>query len=221
MPLSKIDCSSLPLAPDFQFETALWAQGTRAVAGIDEAGRGALAGPVAAAVIIFPPEPGLYQALMGVRDSKLMSSKQREVWAERLPGMALAHAVGYASNQEIDAFGIVPATRLAVQRAIIGLAMPPEHLLIDYLDLPDCPLPQTPLVKGDSRSLSIAAASILAKVSRDKHLQELDVLYPGYGFAQNKGYGTAAHQQALSALGFSPVHRRSFRLKKLPDRSGI
>ena len=215
MSAKKFDRSLLPSAPDFSFESALWAQGVNVVAGIDEAGRGALAGPVAAAAIIFPPEPGLCLALTGVRDSKVMSPAQRGEWASRLPGLALAYAVGYASNLEIDALGILPATCLAVERALAGLAQTPQHLLIDYLVLPGCPTPQTPLVKGDARSLSIAAASILAKVARDDCLRQLDTAFPGYGFARHKGYGTAAHRKALSDLGPSPVHRRSFRLSKI------
>ena len=211
---NKFDRSLIPSRPDFHFETQVWRQGYTAVAGIDEAGRGALAGPVVAAAVIFPPEPELLPTLNGVRDSKVMSSNQRELWAGRVANIAVTYAVGFASCREIDEFGIMSATYLAMARAIDDLEHPPQHLLLDYLKLPDSSIPQTALVKGDARSLSIAAASILAKVARDSHLCHLDEQYPGYGFAKNKGYGTAAHRQALIDLGISPAHRRSFNFRK-------
>lgn len=206
------DPSQIPPAPDFSFEKPLWDQGITRVAGIDEAGRGALAGPVAAAAVIFPAyaDPA---RLFGVRDSKQMTPAQRCTWAERLLVLVVTSAVGYASAAEIDQLGIVPATRLAVKRAIQGLHSAPEHLLVDYLPLPGITQPQTQLVKGDARSLSIAAASILAKTARDAKLRALDQCYPGYFLAEHKGYGTAAHRAALSQLGYSPEHRRTFRLK--------
>jgi ribonuclease HII len=185
------------------------------VAGIDEAGRGALAGPVAAAVVVFPPNPDLSAALNGVDDSKRLTPAAREHWAVRIKHLASGWGIGLADNDEIDGIGIVPATRLAMQRAINQLPWRPEHLLLDYLDLPENPLPQTSLVKGDRRSLSIASASILAKTFRDALMRELDVQYPGFGFAQNKGYGTAIHRQALHSLGPCPVHRLSFEYKIL------
>jgi ribonuclease HII len=120
--------------------------------------------------------------------------------------------VGFATAEEIDQMGILPATRLAAYRALEALKSPPLHLLLDYLFLPDIPTPQTALIKGDRRSLSIAAASILAKTSRDAHMRELDLVYPGYGFAVHKGYGTVSHRSALRHLGASPVHRMSFEL---------
>jgi ribonuclease HII len=199
-----------PPAPDLSFETELWMAGIKAVAGIDEAGRGALAGPVAAAALILPAKPGLAPLLTGVRDSKQMTPLARTRWASRLKEIALSWGVGFASAEEIDAIGIVPATCLAAQRAVEQLRPQPEHLLIDYLHLPDTTLPQTSLVKGDARCTSIAAASILAKTSRDLLCHELDIQYPGYGFSQHKGYGTAAHLAALTRLGPAPVHRRSF-----------
>ena len=206
----KFDRSLIPPAPDFQFELALWQGGIQWVAGIDEAGRGALAGPVAAAAVIFPPNPDLIADLGGVRDSKEMTPDQRTNWAARLPGLAQAWGVGFASNIEIDTMGIVPATRLAVQRALQQCPLVPQHLLIDYLELPDCPLPQTPLVKGDARSLSIAAASIMAKTARDELMRKIEQEYPGYKFAANKGYGTAAHRKVIHELGLTPLHRKSF-----------
>lgn len=208
----KFDLDLLPPSPDLAFEAGLWDRGVRAVAGVDEAGRGALAGPVAAAAVILPQDRGLVRAMEGVRDSKEMTPQQREEWAARLPGMVLAWAVGFASHEEIDAIGILPATRLAAQRAIDRLCLAPEHLLLDYITLPGCGLPQTPLIKGDARCLSIAAASIFAKTARDALMRRLDAEYPGYHFFNNKGYGTAAHREGLERLGLSPVHRKSFRM---------
>ena len=217
MMVVKFDRSLLPEAPDFLFESELWAKEIKLVAGIDEAGRGALAGPVSAAALILPAEPGLQDLLEGVRDSKEMTPQQREFWALRLKKFALSWGVGFASHQEIDAFGIVEATRLAAQRALNELVPPPQHLLIDYLELPDCSLPQTALVKGDARSLSIAAASILAKTSRDALMRQMDTCYPGYGFAAHKGYATAAHRHAILELGPTPIHRQSFALWQICD----
>ncbi len=214
----KFDLSLLPEAPDFSFELPLWDCRIINIAGIDEAGRGALAGPVAAAAIIFHPTPSLSENLVGVRDSKELTPRARTYWAERLQEIAVAWEVGFASHQEIDDMGIVPATCLAIQRALDSLQVVPQHLLVDYLELPDSHIPQTSLVKGDARSLSIAAASILAKTARDTRLCELDAQYPGYDFAKHKGYGTASHQEALALLGPSPVHRLSFRPLK---RDGV
>lgn len=210
----RFDLNLIPPSPDFSFETDLWQRGVRLVAGVDEAGRGALAGPVVAGVVIFPPEPQLAARLQGVRDSKQMTPAQRQVWAERLPALVLSSAVGFASAQEIDRLGILPATRLAVQRALEAAALSVQHLLVDYLPLPQVPLPQTQLVKGDARSLSIAAASILAKTARDAHMCLLDQDYPGYALAVHKGYGTIAHRKAVLRLGFSAEHRKTFRVKE-------
>ena len=197
--------------PDFAFEKVLWAEGLQIVAGIDEAGRGALAGPVAAAAVVLPPNLELCQSFIGVRDSKQLSPSKRDYWAIRLRDEALSYGVGFASHTEIDGLGIVPATRLAIDRALSNLHLSPQHLLIDFLTLPELPIPQTSLVKGDTRCMSIAAASILAKTARDAHMHELDRVYPGYGFAKHKGYGTAAHRQALEELGPSPAHRLTFK----------
>jgi ribonuclease HII len=215
MMVEKFDRELIPDAPDLRFEIDLWAQGLQVVAGIDEAGRGALAGPVTAAALVLPADPNLSRLLTGVRDSKQMTPDQRSLWSARLRQLALGFGIGFASHQEIDTFGIVPATRLAMQRALAGLPQAPHHLLIDYVDIPEVAIPQTCLVKGDARSLSIAGASILAKTARDDLLRQLDGQYPGYGFAANKGYGTQAHRDALARLGLSPVHRRSFRVKNL------
>ncbi len=209
--MKRFDRSLIPPAPDLSFEQALWEQGVTWIAGIDEAGRGALAGPVAAGAVILPPRlAGLAARLSGVRDSKEMTPAQREYWAARLAETALACAVGFAGPDEIDALGIAAATRLAAWRAVHGLSPSPQHLLLDYLTLGDCSLPQTSLVKGDARCLSIAAASICAKTARDAVMRQLDAQHPGYGFAIHKGYGTLAHRRALQALGPSPIHRRSF-----------
>jgi len=201
--------------PDLAFETALWLAGAQVIAGIDEAGRGALAGPVAAAVLVLPFNLELRNQLQGVRDSKMMTPALREHWAVQIREKALCYGVGFASHQEIDEIGIVPATRLAIQRGLSQLSVSPQYLLLDYINLPECSTPQISLVKGDSRCLSIAAASILAKTTRDEIMRKLDPLYPGYGFARHKGYGTLSHRQALSELGRSPVHRRTFRYKEV------
>ncbi len=206
------DLSLLPPEPNLAFELPLWKAGFTAVAGIDEAGRGALAGPVAAGAVILPVYKNIVRHLRGVRDSKQMTPEQREAMREKIIQYAVSWGVGLASAQEIDHLGILPATHLAVCRALDGLSYPPAHLLLDYLQLPGVTIPQTVLVKGDCRSLSIAAASILAKTSRDLILRELEGAYPGYGFARHKGYGTQAHRQAIRQLGTCPEHRLSFTL---------
>jgi ribonuclease HII len=157
---------------------------------------------------------GLAEALAGVRDSKQLTPRQREQLAPIIQMRALAWSVGWAEASEIDQLGIAPATRLAFCRALEGLQLPTEHLLLDYFRLPEVELAQTALVKGDQRSLSIACASILAKTARDARMREEEVQFPGYGFAQNKGYGTAKHRAALDALGPCLLHRRSFHLIK-------
>lgn len=198
------------ISPDLSYELPLWRAGLSALAGLDEAGRGAWAGPVSAAAVILPPDPGLPAWLNGVRDSKQMTAKQRAAWAIQIKKTALAWAVGFATQAEIDEIGIVAATRLAMQRALEQLALTPEHLLIDAVRLPAVTLPQTVLIKGDVRSLSIAASSVLAKTARDALLVAWDEEYPVYGFARHKGYGTALHQSALQKQGPCPLHRRSF-----------
>ena len=164
----------------------------------------------AAGAVVLPQTSDLKQDLAGVRDSKEMSPAARETWSQVIRELAVSCAVGLASAQEIDTLGIVPATRLASSRALENLDVCPDCLLLDYLNLPGVTIPQVSLVKGDKRSLSIAAASILAKTTRDTILIELDERYPGYGFAAHKGYGTASHREAIQNLGPSPVHRFSF-----------
>ena len=203
--------------PDAAHEQRLSALGFSYVAGVDEVGRGPLAGPVTAAAVIMPEEiPDTWSGL--IRDSKQLSSERREFACEQIRLHARAVGVGSASSSEIDSMGIVPATRLAMTRALDDLGTVPDHLLIDALELPDVGLPQTPIIKGDAISISIAAASIVAKVTRDRLMAEsYESRHPGYGFARNKGYGTAEHMEALQTLGPCPIHRYSF----APVRSAV
>ena len=195
--------------PHLHFEIDLWGAGLIHLAGIDEAGRGAWAGPVCAGAAVLPPDPSVASLLNGVRDSKLMTPPQRAEWAVELKAVALAWGVGFATHIEIDEMGILPATRLAMQRALEQLSLWPEHLLIDAVRLP-LEVPQTSLIHGDTRSLSIAAASVLAKTAHDAVMLRLEKAFPGYGFGQHKGYGTGLHQDALARLGPCAVHRRSY-----------
>lgn len=206
----RIDPSLIPPKPALEYEELLWKQDLSVLAGIDEAGRGALAGPVYAAAVVLPNDHKVADRLLGVRDSKEMSAKQRTYWAEEIRQAAVSWGVGRASAQKIDKYRIVPATRLAASRAVAALDAEIEHLLIDALILPDCPIPQTTLIKGDMRCLSIAAASVLAKVARDSELVSLDKVFPIYGFAKHKGYGTWAHRKVISDEGPSRIHRMSF-----------
>ena len=196
--------------PDAAHEHSLRQLGCRFVAGIDEVGRGPLAGPVTAAAVVMPEEiPATWFGL--IRDSKQMPAERREFANEQIQLHARAVGIGSGSSSEIDSMGIVPATRLAMARALDDLGIVPDHLLIDAMSLPDVDLPQTPIVKGDAISISIAAASIVAKVTRDRLMAEsYETSHPGYGFARNKGYGTAEHMAALQELGPCPIHRYSF-----------
>ena len=203
----------VPKHPDLRFEVQVWESGLSTVAGLDEAGRGAWAGPVAAGAVILPagmPVEGLLERLRGVRDSKVMTSRQRAVWAEQIRSAALAWGVGFAESHEVDALGIVPATRLAMERALTACNSPAQHLLVDAVRLPGVDIPQQALIKGDARSLSIAAASVLAKTARDAVMIEMEETFPGYGFALNKGYGTAIHRAGLDEIGPCAMHRFSF-----------
>jgi ribonuclease HII len=198
--------------PNLSLERRFYKQGCVLVAGIDEAGRGAWAGPVVAAAVILPLERrDLARALKGVNDSKQLTPRQRERLFEVIHAVALAVGVGGAGAGEIDRDGIVPATRAAMQRAVAMLQPAPEALLIDAVDLSaEVALPQRHLNYGDARCLSIAAASIVAKVSRDRAMLALHERYPGFNFARHKGYGTAAHQAALAQWGVTAIHRRSY-----------
>ncbi len=210
-PRQKFDTDRLPERPHLEYETELWAQGVHWVAGVDEAGRGALAGPVAAGAVILPyGQLDLMDRLQGVRDSKVMTPADRTFWAAKIKAAAYVWGVGMATAKEIDRLGILPATRLAAVRALDKLGLSAEHILIDYLTLPEIPIPQTPLVKGDARSLTIASAAILAKTARDAILVEMEGSFPGYAFAYNKGYATVAHRQAIEVLGPCSQHRRTF-----------
>ena len=193
-----------------QHERSLWAEG-RVVAGLDEAGRGAWAGPVVAAAVILPPDPDLLaDALAGVDDSKRLSPAAREELFDRIRAVA-ATAVGVIPPDIIDAVGILNATYRAMRAALAALSQQPDALLIDYIPRPLDDWPQQRLVRGERASLSIAAASIIAKVHRDRLMVALDARYPGYGFARHKGYGTAQHRQALDEMGPCPIHRRSWK----------
>lgn len=208
--------------PDLHQEQSLQAQGYTRIAGLDEAGRGAWAGPVVAAAVVLPLDrPGLARLLKGVRDSKQCTPRQRDELLARIRRAALAVGVGSVPAPRIDEIGIVPATREAMTQALHRLHVAPDALLIDALQLPGLSLPQTSLIKGDARSLSIAAASIVAKVTRDRQMIDLGERHIGYGLARHKGYGTRGHQQALALLGPSPLHRLSFApLRKLTGHTG-
>jgi ribonuclease HII len=189
-----------------RFETVLWREGVTLVAGLDEAGMSPLAGPVAAAACILP----VGARLSGVDDSKKLSEKERDRLAVVIKANAVAWAVAYCEAEEIDRINIYWAGLLAMRRAVAALSVTPEHLLIDARRIKEIASPQQRIVHGDARSLSIAAASILAKTSRDRRMTELDAQYPGYGFAQHKGYPVREHKVALVRLGACAVHRRSF-----------
>jgi ribonuclease HII len=196
------------MACNLRFEKLLWAKGIPLVAGIDEAGRGPLAGPVVAAAVIVPA--GF--SCRGVNDSKQLTPESREHFFGRLttPGVLVSYAVGVAEPVEIDRVNILQATYLAMKRAVLNLSVQPEHLLIDGLPVPVFQLPQTAVVDGDTKSLSVAAASIIAKVSRDRMMEKWHTEFPEYGFHENKGYGTPAHIEKLQVHGPCPIHRRSF-----------
>jgi len=191
-------------------EARLWQTGYHAIAGIDEAGRGALAGPVVAAAVIVPPLAPLSGIWAAVRDSKLLRAAQRKTLVDEIRAAALAWGIGVTAAAVIDQVGIAAATRQAMIAAIHALAVPPDYLLIDWVKLPEVALRQESSIKADQRIVSVAAASILAKVHRDELLIALHEHYPPYGFVHHKGYGTQAHLAALTAYGPCPAHRHSF-----------
>ena len=197
------------LTPTFAEEEKLWAEGYRLIAGIDEVGRGPLAGPVVAAAVILPQasRPSWVYLL---RDSKQLTPLQREHLFECIQGDAIPFGVGIVSHETIDERGISAASKLAMRKAVEGIPTRPDFLLIDYVRLPRVRLPQRSITNGDSLSFSIAAASIIAKVTRDRLMVELDGRFPGYGLGQHKGYGTPQHLELLQRLGPCPLHRRSF-----------
>jgi len=201
--------NNLPV-PSFTEEDSLAAQGYCHIAGVDEVGRGALAGPVVAAAVILPHQVKAPWVDL-VRDSKVLRPARREFLFHHIQGVAIAIGVAAVSHKVIDARGIVGATMLAMKRAVGQLSPPAESLLIDYVHLSGVKLPQKSLVGGDQRCFSIACASIVAKVSRDRMMVDFDKTYPGYRLGRHKGYGTREHLDCLCRLGPSPIHRRSFR----------
>jgi len=192
--------------PDLRHERKLWRTGSETVAGVDEAGVGPMAGPVVAAAVVFPPET----FIKGVHDSKQLLAEQREELHTKIRARALTFGIGVAEVEEIDRLNIYWATMRAIERALAALKLAPDHVLIDGRKVPGLAIPQTHIVGGDRKSFCIAAASILAKVTRDRIMTAYDDQYPGYGFAQHKGYCTEDHFQLLEQLGPSPIHRRSF-----------
>lgn len=190
-----------------RYELELWAQGLGAIAGVDEAGMAPLAGPVVAAAVILPR----HYKLRGLDDSKrILEEERREELAAQIKRDAVCWAVGHAEVEEIDRLNIYHAGLLAMQRAVCGLGTRPDFVLVDARKIPECPAPQRGIIHGDALSASIAAASILAKTSRDARMNELDRIYPGYRFASHKGYPTPEHCRLLQQLGALPIHRRSF-----------
>lgn len=196
--------------PDYEYESKASAMGYGHICGVDEAGRGPLAGPVYAAAVILPQ--GL--VIEGLNDSKKLSEKKRELLYDKVIENAVAWSVGIATEQEIDEVNILQATYLAMRRAVEGLDVRADYALIDGNRMPPLSIKGETVIKGDALSMSIAAASIIAKVSRDRFMLEIDEKYPEYQFSKHKGYGTALHYEMLEKYGISPVHRRSF-LKKL------
>lgn len=203
-----------PAADRFVYERELLSRGLSRLAGVDEAGRGPLAGPVVAAAVCFPVEyikDGLSGDLAGLNDSKQLSEKQRERFFDLLMAATeVSHAIAIVDAPTIDRLNILQATHLAMNEALAKLPCQAEHALVDGLKVPSLRWPQTPIVKGDSLSFSIAAASILAKVTRDRMMHAYDAEFPGYGFAVHKGYGTKQHLAAIAEQGACPIHRRSF-----------
>jgi len=194
------------VGPTDEFEAEARRCGFRRIAGLDEAGRGPLAGPVVAAAVVLPARC----RLAGVDDSKQLTEAERERQYEVVMQRAVALAVGSASPQEIDRLNILEATRLAMLRALDALPVPPDYLLTDAMNLVGLAIPVRPIIKGDALSLSIAAASIVAKVTRDRMMADFHRLYPQYNFVSHKGYGTEEHLQQLAVHGPCPIHRRSF-----------
>lgn len=197
--------------PTLQRESTLRSEGYRAIAGVDEAGRGAWAGPVVAGVAILPlASPTLAEELLGIRDSKRLSPERRAFFYDRIVRSAAALGVGVVGQAALDEMGIVSATKLAMRRALDNLATPPDHLLVDGFPLEYRDIPQEGIVGGDDLCFSIAAASIVAKVVRDRIMVSFDRILPGYAFDRHKGYGTPQHREALYRLGPSPIHRLSY-----------
>jgi ribonuclease HII len=187
-------------------ERELWRNGLTRIAGVDEVGVGPLAGPVVAAAVIVPPS----MTLRGVDDSKLLTAALREELAAKIQACAVGVGIGIVDVADIDRLNIYHAALEAMRRAVEALPIPPEHIVVDARQIPNVTVPQTPLIDGDARCYSVAAASIVAKVTRDRMMRELHELYPQYGFRENMGYGTPRHLAAVEQYGPSPAHRRSF-----------
>lgn len=190
-----------------EFENKLYSEGLKYIAGIDEAGRGPLAGPVVVGIAIMKPD----SFIEGVNDSKKISEKKRELLYEQITNEAIDWSVGIVDQNEIDEINILNATKKAFHMAITNLKIKPDRILVDALEHIDtCGIPYTSIIKGDAKVYSISAASIIAKVTRDRMMKEYDEIYPEYGFAGHKGYGTAKHIQAIKAYGPCPLHRKTF-----------
>ncbi|MCQ2566394.1 MAG: ribonuclease HII [Clostridia bacterium] len=187
-------------------ENELRAQGCKYICGVDEVGRGPLAGPVVTAAVILPAD----FSILGVDDSKKLTPKKRDELFDQIKEAAVCWAIGRREPDVIDQINILEATKAAMMDAIMSLEIKPDHVLIDAVHLKDLTIPQTDIIKGDANSVSIAAASILAKVTRDREMVEMDAIYPGYAFASNKGYGTRAHYEGLVKKGPCPIHRKTF-----------
>lgn len=214
--MKRIEKQKLLLEEMLTYERQLWEQGYDIVAGVDEVGRGPLAGPVVVAAVVLPQD----FSILGINDSKKVTEKKREELFPIIKEEAVAYGIGIVDHQVIDEINILEATKIAMKKAITNLKIDLEkktgkslkYILIDALTL-DIDVPQMGMVKGDAKSVSIAAASIIAKVTRDHMMIDYDTKYPGYSFASNKGYGTKAHYEGLDSLGMCPIHRKTF-LKK-------
>jgi ribonuclease HII len=196
----------VPTAAPYRYEAQAWRTGLSRIAGIDEAGRGPLAGPVVAAAVVIAPD----RRIKGLCDSKVLPADKREVLFALIQERAVAVGIGIVDHLTIDRINILEATRVAMMRALAGLTLVPELVITDFVKLLECPCPQRNLVDGDARCATVAAASIIAKVTRDRLMREWDATYPEYGFAKHKGYATAEHLAAIDRHGLCPLHRRSF-----------
>lgn len=207
-----------PLVPTWDHELGLYTDSYTLIAGVDEAGRGAWAGPLVAGAVIFPhPDvlssseaPGLAREIYRLRDSKVLTAEVREELLPAIHAVALAVGIGVVSPGLVDAIGLGPANRLAMVRAVRDLGTPPDFLLVDAFKLPQLRMPYRPIIKGDACCITIAAASIVAKVTRDRIMCRLDAQHPGYHFSLHKGYGTRSHADAIARLGVLPLHRHSY-----------
>ena len=195
--------------PNNDYEKLAYNQGFTAVCGVDEVGRGCLAGPVMAAAVVLPKDA----VIRGLNDSKKLSPTKREKLFCAVNDLAVSIGIGIVSERIIDEINILNATYRAMQEAISGLSPTADYALVDFVRIPNIEIAQTGIVKGDATSVSIAAASIIAKVTRDRLMTEYDAVYPQYGFAKNKGYGTKEHIAAINEYGLCPIHRRSFRVR--------